>query len=224
MASYRRGRKNLQPSCISVNLDDVPYIFIFGLDDELEDFFLSTKEEEKRKAELEEFVALFQGKSISEGLRKFFTISLEEAREELDSLSERDYVLVLNSKDKTISWYDNVNALSDYIIYPDDEQVVSLIEKIVTSGIPYTDCSPRVRTSPGRISPSRERISPSRERISPSRERISPSRERISPSRERISPSRERISPSPVKSIPPLGKPPSSLARRYKQIREEEEF
>ncbi|SPN79718.1 Hypothetical protein ZAZAV_455 [Cedratvirus Zaza IHUMI] len=198
MASYRRGRKNLQPSCISVNLDDIPYIFISGLDDELEDFFLSTKEEEKRKAELEEFVSLFQDRSISEGLRKFFTISPEEAREELDSLSERDYILVLNSKDKTISWYDNVNALSDYIIYPDDEQVVSLIEKIVTSGIPYEDCSPplQVRTSPGRISPSRE-----------------------------------RISPSPVKSIPPLGKPPSSLermspslARRYKQIREEEEF
>ncbi|SHO33479.1 Hypothetical protein BQ3484_411 [Cedratvirus A11] len=189
MASYRRGRKNLQPSCISVNLDDIPYIFISGLDDELEDFFLSTKEEEKRKVELEEFVALFQGKSISEGLRKFFTISPEEAREELESLSERDYVLVFNSKDKTISWYDNVNALSDYIIYPDDEQVISLIEKIVTLGIPYTDCSPRVRTSLGRISPSPE-----------------------------------RMSSSPVKTIPALGKPPSSLTRRYKQIREEEEF
>nr|WIL02763.1 hypothetical protein Cbor_437 [Cedratvirus borely] len=196
MASYRRGRENLQPSCISANLDDIPYIFISGLDDELEDFFLSTKEEEKRKVELEEFVALFQDKSISGGLRKFFTISPEEAREELDSLSERDYILVLNSKDKTISWYDNVNALSDYIIYPDDEQVVSLIEKIVTSGIPYTDCSLPVVRSPLQVRTSRE-----------------------------------RISPSPVRSIPPLGKPPSSLermspslARRYKQIREEEEF
>jgi hypothetical protein len=75
------------------NLDDIPYDFISGLSDELEDFFLETKEEEKRKAELEEFVALFQDKNISEGLRKFFTISPEEAREELESLSQRDYVL-----------------------------------------------------------------------------------------------------------------------------------
>nr|WIL03763.1 hypothetical protein Cplu_448 [Cedratvirus plubellavi] len=138
--------------CISVNVDDLPFTFISGLSNKLERLYLARKEEKERISELEEFVSLFRVENVPDNLQRHFNLLPEDARRELEFLSERYDSLDLNKGEESIAWVDNAEGITNFYGSFDEDTINSLMEKIVVSGIPYKDCT--VRWSPRKtISP-----------------------------------------------------------------------
>lgn len=150
--------------CMSVNVDDLPFTFASKLGNKAERLYRARREEKQRMEELREFVSLFQQETIPDNLQKYFNLLPEDARRELEFLSERYDTVVLNKEEESISWIDNMEGITEFYKRADEDIIDSLMEEIVISRVPYKDCTRRFKYTPIRSPPNArdQRVSPIR--------------------------------------------------------------